>query len=80
MIFLRKIPKHFPKCSRVLIIRHDRELHSNDHNQHVRIARSHFINDRLQIIANAFDRDAAKRVVDPEFEDEDVDLAVEMCR
>src|SRR5207249_7453459 len=76
MIFLRKFAEHFSKCGDVIIIRHDGELHSDDHNQNVRFTCSDFVNDSLQIITNTFDRNTAKRIVDPKFDYEDIDLLV----
>ena len=80
MIFLRKLTEHFSKCGHIIIIRHDGKLHSDDHNQHVRITRSYFVNDCLQVMTNAFDRDTAKRIIDSKFHYEDVDLPVKMGR
>src|SRR5205814_9694837 len=67
MILLGKLTEHFSKCGHVVIICHERELHSDDHSQHARITRSYFVHDRLQGIANASDGDSAKRIVDPKF-------------
>src|SRR4029077_7180233 len=54
------------------------QLNSGDDDRPIRSARFYLVDDRLQIVSNFRDRHTAKRVVDAELENEDVDLAFKM--
>src|SRR4029079_2644651 len=56
----------------------DRKLNPHDYNRRIRIARLHLIDNRLQICAALFERNAVKGIVDPKFEDKNIDGMLEV--
>src|SRR2546423_9466441 len=52
------------------------QLHARHDDRNVRMPGAHLVDDRLEICADLLNRNAAKGIVDPELENEDIDLFV----
>jgi hypothetical protein len=55
-------------------------LHSCDYNSHTRIFRLHLLDDLLKILLDLNNRHSSKGIVDPELQNEDIDLAFQVRR
>src|SRR5206468_9155643 len=75
-----QVTEHFAKRQHVIVPRVIGQLNPCDYNAHSRISRLHLINDLLKIGLNLIDRQAAEGIVDPEFENEDIDSVLQMRR
>src|SRR4029453_4385449 len=75
-----KIQKHLAKSENVIVGRIIRELHSCDYNSHTRIFRLHLLDDLLKILLDLNNRHSSKGIVDPELQNEDIDLAFQVRR
>jgi hypothetical protein len=75
-VLFRKRGKDRPERPDVVLARIIRELHAGDDDRRGRLPGPHLVDDRLEIAADLIDGNAAKRVVDSELENEDIDFLV----
>ena len=79
MISLGQFRKHFSKRGDVVTVRSSEwNLHPYNYDRDIGIARFHLIDDRLQIRAGLFHRNATENVVHPQLENENVDAIFEV--
>src|SRR6476469_5870871 len=79
MIFRGQLTEHFCKRRGIFAVRCcDWNLNPHDYDRRARITRFHLIDNRLQICAGLFDRNAVEGIVDPKLEDKNIDGMLEV--
>ena len=72
--FFRQRAKNATERLHIALARRQRKLHPGDNNCNPRVPRPGLLDDGLEIRAHFFDRHPAERIVDPERENQDINL------